>query len=149
MGIGGQARHQHRPDARWSSWQSLLVGTFGGFALAAVYGGARMATHQATRTSQLPLGPFMLLGAVVVIALLRVGSYFARHILNPDGIWMAYVPSDENGLSVRAQVWVSETLAGATVLWVRSRCARSCRLWNEDVGIELSLYKSVQEGDSK
>ena len=44
----------------WTSWQALLTGTFAGFALAAVYGGVRMARHQATRTSQLPLGPFIL-----------------------------------------------------------------------------------------
>lgn len=59
----------------WASWQALLTGgTFAGFALAAVYGGVRLATHQAARTTQLPLGPFILLGALAVLALLRVGS---------------------------------------------------------------------------
>jgi hypothetical protein len=48
----------------WTSWQALLTGTFAGFALAAVYGGVRLATHQASRTSQLPLGPFILLGTL-------------------------------------------------------------------------------------
>lgn len=56
----------------WTSWQALLAGTFAGFALAAVYGGVLLAVHRATRTSQLPLGPFILLGALVVIAVLRV-----------------------------------------------------------------------------
>ena len=56
----------------WTSWQALLVGTFAGFALAAVYGGVLLAMHRATRTSQLPLGPFILLGALAAIAVLRV-----------------------------------------------------------------------------
>jgi hypothetical protein len=54
----------------WTSWQALLTGTFAGFALAAVYGGVQMARHQATRTSQLPLAHFILLGA---LALLHTG----------------------------------------------------------------------------
>jgi leader peptidase (prepilin peptidase)/N-methyltransferase len=56
----------------WTSWQSLLTGTFAGFALAAVYGGARLATRQATQTSQLPLGPFMLAGALATLAFLHL-----------------------------------------------------------------------------
>ena len=53
----------------WTSWQALLTGTFAGFVLAAVYGGIQMVLHRATRASQLPLGPFILLGALVVVAL--------------------------------------------------------------------------------
>jgi leader peptidase (prepilin peptidase) / N-methyltransferase len=45
----------------WTSWQALFTGTFAGFILA---------THRAGRTSQLPLGPFILLGALAAIALL-------------------------------------------------------------------------------
>jgi leader peptidase (prepilin peptidase)/N-methyltransferase len=63
----------------WTSWQALLTGTFAGFTLAAVYGGVRMATHQAARTSQLPLGPFILLGALVAVVLLRNWSPYDRH----------------------------------------------------------------------
>jgi leader peptidase (prepilin peptidase)/N-methyltransferase len=55
----------------WTSWQALLAGTFAGFALAAVYAGVLLTVHRATRTSQLPLGPFILLGALAVIAVLR------------------------------------------------------------------------------
>jgi leader peptidase (prepilin peptidase) / N-methyltransferase len=47
----------------WASWQALITGTFAGFALAA---------HRATRATQLPLAPFILLGALVAIAVLRV-----------------------------------------------------------------------------
>ncbi|HET9972570.1 MAG TPA: A24 family peptidase [Streptosporangiaceae bacterium] len=55
----------------WTSWQALLTGTFLGLALAAVCGGALIAAHRASRTSQLPLGPFMLAGALAAIVLLR------------------------------------------------------------------------------
>jgi leader peptidase (prepilin peptidase) / N-methyltransferase len=50
----------------------VLTGTFAGFALAAVYGGVLVAAHRGTRTSQLPLGPFILLGTLAAIALLRL-----------------------------------------------------------------------------
>jgi len=53
----------------WTSWQALLTGTFAGFALAAVYGGALLVLHRATRTSHLPLGPFILIGTLAAIAL--------------------------------------------------------------------------------
>jgi leader peptidase (prepilin peptidase) / N-methyltransferase len=45
-----------------------------GFALAAVYGGVLIAGHRADRTSQLALGPFIVLGALAAIALLDAGS---------------------------------------------------------------------------
>ena len=54
----------------WTGWQALLVGTFAGFALAAVYGSVLVAMHRASWTSQQPLGPFILLGALAAIALL-------------------------------------------------------------------------------
>jgi leader peptidase (prepilin peptidase)/N-methyltransferase len=53
----------------WSSWQALITATFAGFVLAAVYGGVLLTTHRATRTSQLPLGPFILLGTLAAIAI--------------------------------------------------------------------------------
>jgi leader peptidase (prepilin peptidase)/N-methyltransferase len=53
----------------WISWQALLSGTFAAFALAGVYGGALLVLHRATRTSHLPLGPFILLGTLAAIAL--------------------------------------------------------------------------------
>jgi leader peptidase (prepilin peptidase) / N-methyltransferase len=53
----------------WISWQALLTGTFAAFALAAVYGGTLMALRKATRTSHLPLGPFILIGTLAGIAL--------------------------------------------------------------------------------
>lgn len=53
----------------WISWHALLIGTFAAFALAAVYGGTLLALHRATRTSHLPLGPFIILGTLAAIAL--------------------------------------------------------------------------------
>ena len=53
----------------WISWHVLLTGTFAAFALAAVYGGVLLARHRATRSSHLPLGPFILIGALAAIAL--------------------------------------------------------------------------------
>jgi len=53
----------------WIGWRALLSGTFAAFALAGVYGGALLALHRATRSSQLPLGPFILLGTLAAIAL--------------------------------------------------------------------------------
>ena len=53
----------------WIGWQALLSGTFAAFVLAGVYGGALLALHRATRTSHLPLGPFILLGTLAAIAL--------------------------------------------------------------------------------
>jgi len=53
----------------WISWQALLTGTFIAFALAGVYGGALLARGRATRNTHLPLGPFILIGALAVIAL--------------------------------------------------------------------------------
>jgi leader peptidase (prepilin peptidase) / N-methyltransferase len=53
----------------WISWQALLTGTFAAFALAGVYGGGLLARHGATRNTHLPLGPFILIGALAAIVL--------------------------------------------------------------------------------
>lgn len=59
----------------WIGWRALVEGTFLTFALAAIYGVALLLMRRATRTSQMPLGPFLLLGALAAIALLPVGSH--------------------------------------------------------------------------
>ena len=51
----------------WAGWQALLAGTFLALVLAAVCGLALMAMGRATRGSQLPFGPFMLIGALVAV----------------------------------------------------------------------------------
>jgi leader peptidase (prepilin peptidase)/N-methyltransferase len=53
----------------WISWRAVVTGTFAGFVLAAVYGGALIAAGKAGRSSQLALGPFILIGALAAIAL--------------------------------------------------------------------------------
>ena len=52
----------------------MVAGTFLTFALAAVYGIALLLWHRASRTSQLPLGPFIVLGTLAAIAISFVGS---------------------------------------------------------------------------
>lgn len=53
----------------WLGWQAVVAGTFLTFALAAVYGIALLLLHRASRTSQLPLGPFIVLGTLAAIAI--------------------------------------------------------------------------------
>jgi leader peptidase (prepilin peptidase) / N-methyltransferase len=53
----------------WVSWQALFTGTLTTFVLAAAYGLALLATRRADRSGHLPLGPFILVGALAAIAL--------------------------------------------------------------------------------
>jgi leader peptidase (prepilin peptidase)/N-methyltransferase len=55
----------------WTSWQALFTGTFAGFALAAVYGSMLIAARRAGRGTQIALGPFVMLGALIVLMVLR------------------------------------------------------------------------------
>ncbi len=52
----------------WIGWRALVAGTFLTFALAAIYGIALLLLRRASRTSQLPLGPFIVLGTLAAIA---------------------------------------------------------------------------------
>jgi leader peptidase (prepilin peptidase) / N-methyltransferase len=52
----------------WLGTTALLAGVFGAFAAAALAGLALIAAGRATRKSYIPLGPFMLVSAVAVIA---------------------------------------------------------------------------------
>lgn len=51
----------------WLGWSELIAGGFLGFLFGGVVGGALMAVRRAGRKSQIPFGPFMLLGALVAI----------------------------------------------------------------------------------
>ena len=53
----------------WLGWPSLVAGTFLTFTAAAGYGLALVALHRATRSSELPLGPFIVLGTLAAIAI--------------------------------------------------------------------------------
>lgn len=51
----------------WWGWTALIAGGFAGFLLAAVYGTALLISGRATRKQQIPFGPFMVVGAFLVI----------------------------------------------------------------------------------
>lgn len=51
----------------WLGWGELVVGAFLGFLLGGVVGLALMASGRAGRKSQIPFGPFMLVGALIAI----------------------------------------------------------------------------------
>ncbi|GAA5079671.1 prepilin signal peptidase PulO-like enzyme (type II secretory pathway) [Thermocatellispora tengchongensis] len=51
----------------WYGWGQVAAGTFAAYALAAAYGLGLMALRGAGRKTELPFGPFMLLGALAVI----------------------------------------------------------------------------------
>jgi leader peptidase (prepilin peptidase)/N-methyltransferase len=55
----------------WGSWSELFVGALAGALLGAVYAQALRARHGPDGQVYLPLGPFLLLGAFAVIALLQ------------------------------------------------------------------------------
>jgi leader peptidase (prepilin peptidase)/N-methyltransferase len=51
----------------WQGWQQVVAATFLAFTAAALYAVGLLLFRRATRTTQFPLGPFMLLGALAVI----------------------------------------------------------------------------------
>jgi leader peptidase (prepilin peptidase)/N-methyltransferase len=51
----------------WRSWTSLVAGGFAGFLFAAAYGIALLMSGHATRKQQIPFGPFMIMGAFLII----------------------------------------------------------------------------------
>ncbi|MCC2333205.1 prepilin peptidase [Cellulomonas wangsupingiae] len=62
----------------WFGWGSLVVGAFAAFACGGLYGLVLIALRRAGRTSQVPFGPWMLLGAAIGI------------VAGPQ-IWTAYL----------------------------------------------------------
>jgi leader peptidase (prepilin peptidase)/N-methyltransferase len=53
----------------WFGWRTLIAGGFAGFALAGVFAAALLVSGRATRKQHIPFGPFMILGAFLVILL--------------------------------------------------------------------------------
>ncbi|GAB2822045.1 A24 family peptidase [Lentzea nigeriaca] len=49
------------------SWSALVIGAFGAFVLGAVTGVAMMAAGRAGRTTAIPFGPFMIVGALTAV----------------------------------------------------------------------------------
>ncbi|MFF9157069.1 prepilin peptidase [Streptomyces sp. NPDC014846] len=58
----------------WYGWPTVLLGTFAGFLLGALYGGALVVARRAGRKSAIPFGPFLMAGA---LAGLLIGAYTA------------------------------------------------------------------------
>jgi leader peptidase (prepilin peptidase)/N-methyltransferase len=58
----------------WYGWGTVLLGTFAGFLLGALYGGALIAARRAGRKTAIPFGPFLIAGAYVG---LLIGAYAA------------------------------------------------------------------------
>jgi leader peptidase (prepilin peptidase)/N-methyltransferase len=56
----------------WYGWGIVLIGTFAGYLLGALYGIALILAGRAGRKSSIPLGPFLLAGALASVLL---GSY--------------------------------------------------------------------------
>jgi leader peptidase (prepilin peptidase)/N-methyltransferase len=51
----------------WFGWATLLAGAFAGFLLGGLYGAALLAARRAGRKQHIPFGPFMIVGAFVVV----------------------------------------------------------------------------------
>ncbi|MEU6912984.1 prepilin peptidase [Streptomyces olindensis] len=58
----------------WYGWPTVMLGTFAGFLLGALYGAALVLTRRATRKTAIPFGPFLITGALLG---LLVGAYTA------------------------------------------------------------------------
>lgn len=58
----------------WYGWPTVLLGTFAGFLLGALYGGALVVTRRAGRKSAIAFGPFLIAGAFLGLLL---GAYAA------------------------------------------------------------------------
>ncbi len=58
----------------WYGWPTVLLGTFAGFLLGALYGGALVVARRAGRRTHIPFGPFLVAGA---LAGLLIGAYAA------------------------------------------------------------------------
>ncbi|WP_432119088.1 prepilin peptidase [Streptomyces sp. bgisy032] len=58
----------------WYGWPTVMLGTFAGFLLGALYGAALVLTRRADRKTAIPFGPFLITGALLG---LLVGAYTA------------------------------------------------------------------------
>ncbi|MFE1105130.1 prepilin peptidase [Streptomyces rochei] len=58
----------------WYGWPTLMLGTFAGFLLGALYGGALVVARRAGRKTAIPFGPFLIAGAFLGVL---AGAYSA------------------------------------------------------------------------
>ncbi|MEO7289016.1 MAG: A24 family peptidase [Jatrophihabitantaceae bacterium] len=64
------------------SYQALLVGAFAAFLIGGLFGIAVMASRQGSRKSQVPFGPFMIIGALLaVFASSPIADLYTRFLL--------------------------------------------------------------------
>lgn len=58
----------------WYGWPTVMLGTFAGFLLGALYGGALVVARKAGRKTAIPFGPFLIMGAFAGVL---IGAYAA------------------------------------------------------------------------
>ncbi len=58
----------------WYGWATVMLGTFAGFLLGALYGGALVVARRAGRKTAIPFGPFLIAGAFLGVL---AGAYAA------------------------------------------------------------------------
>ncbi|MBE8477813.1 prepilin peptidase [Streptomyces justiciae] len=58
----------------WYGWATVMLGTFAGFLLGALYGGALIVVRKAGRKTAIPFGPFLIMGAFLGVL---IGAYAA------------------------------------------------------------------------
>lgn len=58
----------------WYGWPTVMLGTFAGFLLGALYSGALVVARKAGRKTSIPFGPFLIMGAFVGVL---IGAYAA------------------------------------------------------------------------
>jgi leader peptidase (prepilin peptidase)/N-methyltransferase len=58
----------------WYGWPTVMLGTFAGFLLGALYGGALVVARRAGRKTAIPFGPFLITGAYLGVL---AGAYAA------------------------------------------------------------------------
>ncbi|MEU6070367.1 A24 family peptidase [Streptomyces sp. NPDC047082] len=58
----------------WYGWATVMLGTFAGFLLGALYGGALVVARRAGRKTAIPFGPFLIAGAFAGVL---IGAYAA------------------------------------------------------------------------
>ncbi|MEV6958976.1 A24 family peptidase [Streptomyces sp. NPDC051207] len=58
----------------WYGWPTVVLGTFAGFLLGALYGGALVVARRANRKTAIPFGPFLITGAYLGVL---AGAYAA------------------------------------------------------------------------
>ena len=58
----------------WYGWPTVMLGTFAGFLLGALYGGALVVARKAGRKTAIPFGPFLITGAFLGVL---IGAYAA------------------------------------------------------------------------